>query len=103
MTAPTVDWRLAWPKAASRVAWASREMPGSPDGGTAPCSGKLSPGSSYPLHPSGSRRLEEMAAESRVPILRLGRTGGSTFTWGRHLNLPVQRMAETWRSGLGQA
>ena len=55
------------------------------------------------LPPERWRRLEEMAAESRVPILRLGRTGGGRFTWGRHFDLPVQVMADTWRYGLGQA
>ena len=52
------------------------------------------------LLPERWPRLLEMAAESRVPIMQLGRTEGSRFQWGRFVDLPVPEMADTWRHGL---
>ena len=48
-------------------------------------------------------RLEEMAADIGVPIMRLGRTGGSRFQWGRYVDLSVAEISDTWRHGLERA
>ena len=52
------------------------------------------------LLPERWPRLLEMAAESRVPIMQLGRTGGSRFQWGRYVDLPVPEISDVWRHGL---
>ncbi len=52
------------------------------------------------LPPERWGRLEEMAAEVGVPVLRLGRTGGERFAWGQQIDLPVSEMSDAWRGSL---
>ena len=48
-------------------------------------------------------RLQEMAAAAGAPLLRLGVTGGSRFTWGHWLDLPVDEISDAWSNGLVRA
>ena len=48
-------------------------------------------------------RLQQMAAASETPLMRLGVTGGDRFTWGHLLDLPVQNISDAWSNGLEQA
>ena len=45
-------------------------------------------------------KMQEMAGRARMPILRLGTTGGSRFRWGSQFDLAVGDLADSWRSGL---
>ena len=48
-------------------------------------------------------RLERLAIDLGVPRLELGITGGSRFHLGRHLDLSLQDIGDTWGNGLEQA
>ena len=48
-------------------------------------------------------RLQEVASSAGAPLLRLGVTGGSRFTWGHWLDLPVDEISDAWSNGLEQA
>jgi hypothetical protein len=47
--------------------------------------------------------LERLAAESGVPILELGVTGGSHFQLGTLLDLPIDEISDAWSNGLERA
>ena len=44
--------------------------------------------------------LERLAAESGIPVRRLGTTGGDRFRLGRLLDLPLADVASAWNHGL---
>ena len=44
--------------------------------------------------------LERLAAESGIPVRRLGTTGGGRFRLGRLLDLPLADIASAWNHGL---
>ena len=48
-------------------------------------------------------RLLQMTAETEVPIMDLGTTGGPRFQLGRHADLPVSEIADAWGHGLERA
>lgn len=47
--------------------------------------------------------LRTMASEMDVPLLELGRTGGSRFRLGRQVDLSLSEIAHSWNGGLEQA
>ena len=55
------------------------------------------------LLPAFWPRLDEMAADFGVPIMRLGHTGGSRFQWSRYIDLAVAEISDVWRHGLERA
>ena len=44
-----------------------------------------------------------LAAQSDVPVLELGRTGGTRFRLGRYADLPLSEVADAWKGGLDRA
>ena len=55
------------------------------------------------LRPEHVPELEYMAAELNVPLLELGRTGGSRFRLGSYADLDVTEIADAWNGGLERA
>ena len=53
--------------------------------------------------PEDVERVREMARESGVPVTRLGVVGGERLQLGSDVDLPVGKLAETWRNGLTRA
>ena len=47
--------------------------------------------------------LERLAAESGIPVRRLGTTGGGRFRLGRLLDLPLADISSAWNHGLADA
>ena len=47
--------------------------------------------------------LLRLAAESNVPVLHLGRTGGHRFRLGRYADLPLSEVADAWENALDRA
>ncbi|HUU08807.1 MAG TPA: phosphoribosylformylglycinamidine synthase subunit PurL [Dehalococcoidales bacterium] len=54
------------------------------------------------VKPAKARRLEEMAAASRVPLTRLGVVGGRRFTIEGCLDLPLEQIDSAWRESLAK-
>jgi len=44
-----------------------------------------------------------MATETNVPLLELGRTGGTRFSLGRYVDLPLTEVADAWEGALDRA
>ena len=55
------------------------------------------------LRPENAPALQRMAAAANVPLLELGRTGGSRFRLGSYAELPVSEIAAAWEGGLEKA
>ncbi len=48
-------------------------------------------------------RLQELAVDAEVPLLRLGTTGGDRLQWSAALDLPLRDVDDAWRYGLERA
>ena len=55
------------------------------------------------LAPGNWQRLQQLAAETDTPLLRLGATGGNEFQWGPSLSLPLDGLEDAWTHGLQRA
>ena len=53
--------------------------------------------------PGNGIALQALASEMDVPIMGLGRTGGSRFRLGQYCDLPLSQTADAWNRGLEQA
>jgi len=52
------------------------------------------------VRPENVRRLEEMAAVSKVPVTKLGVVGGRQFTIENCIDLPLEQIESVWRRSL---
>ena len=55
------------------------------------------------LRPENIPELQRMATELDVPLLELGRTGGSRFRLGSYADLEISDIADAWSSALERA
>ena len=55
------------------------------------------------LRPEDALELQRMAADLDVPLLELGKTGGSRFRLGSYADLAISEISDAWNGGLEQA
>ena len=55
------------------------------------------------IHEDRVADLQGLAAQSNVPMLELGRTGGRRFRLGRYADLPLSEVADAWEGALDRA